>query len=152
MLIPLNNNKIILVTGGLGFIGSNLIIHLLEKYKDYLIVNVDSITYAADLNNLNDVENHPNYHFVKCDIRDKSKLEEIFKEFNPHGIFHLAAESHVDNSIENPTIFAETNVIGTLNLLNLALKYKTKRFLHISTDEVYGSLDMDSPSSHENSL
>tara|TARA_R110002020_G_scaffold150286_5_gene326916 strand:- start:3126 stop:4100 length:975 start_codon:yes stop_codon:yes gene_type:complete len=144
--------KSIIVTGGAGFIGSHLIDLLLTKYPNYLIFNIDSLTYASDLNNCEKFNDKENYQLIRCDIRDKHKLEEIFKKITPHGVFHLAAESHVDNSIENPNLFVETNVLGTLNLLNLSLKYSIKRFLHVSTDEVYGSLGIGDESSIENSL
>ena len=152
MLLFDKNMKVILITGGAGFIGSNLILHFLKKYPEYVILNVDSLTYASDLQNLEETEKYSNYHFINCDIRNREKLENIFKEFNPNGVIHLAAESHVDNSIANPNIFAETNVIGTLNLLNLSLKYKVEKFHHVSTDEVFGSLGLNSPSSTEDSL
>ena len=152
MLLLNKNMKVVLITGGAGFIGSNLILHFLKKYPDYIILNVDCLTYASNLNNLEGVESYSNYHFINCDIRDKIKLESIFKEFNPKGVIHLAAESHVDNSIENPNIFAETNVLGTLNLLNLSLKYGVDRFHHVSTDEVFGSLTINESSSMEDSL
>ena len=152
MLIPSVNMKSIIVTGGAGFIGSHLIDLLLTKYPNYLIFNIDSLTYASDLNNCEKFNDKENYQLIRCDIRDKHKLEEIFKKITPHGVFHLAAESHVDNSIENPNLFVETNVLGTLNLLNLSLKYSIKRFLHVSTDEVYGSLGIGDESSIENSL
>tara|TARA_B100000287_G_scaffold416192_1_gene450578 strand:+ start:275 stop:1300 length:1026 start_codon:yes stop_codon:yes gene_type:complete len=152
MLLFDKNMKVILITGGAGFIGSNLILHFLKKYPEYIILNVDCLTYASNLENLELTKSYNNYHFINCDIRNRTQLEDIFKEFNPQGIIHLAAESHVDNSISNPNIFAETNVIGTLNLLNLALKYKVERFHHVSTDEVFGSLSLTEPSSVENSL
>ena len=152
MLIPSVNMKSIIVTGGAGFIGSHLIDLLLTKYPNYLIFNIDSLTYASDLSNCEKFNDKENYQLIKCDIRDKDKLEKIFKKITPHGVFHLAAESHVDNSIENPNLFVETNVLGTLNLLNLSLKYSIKRFLHVSTDEVYGSLGIGDESSTENSL
>jgi dTDP-glucose 4,6-dehydratase len=152
MLLFDKKMKVLLITGGAGFIGSNLILHFLKKYPEYIILNVDCLTYASNLDNLEDTKSYNNYHFINCDIRDRDRLENIFKEFNPQGVIHLAAESHVDNSITNPNIFAETNVIGTLNLLNLSLKYKVERFHHVSTDEVFGSLDLDSPSSLEDSL
>ncbi|MGE6513588.1 dTDP-glucose 4,6-dehydratase [Lysinibacillus sphaericus] len=144
--------KNILVTGGLGFIGSNFIQYLNETYRNFKIINVDSITYAADIKNLEDIVYVENYEFVQGDIRDKELLLQIFEQFNICDVIHFAAESHVDNSIKNPSIFAETNVMGTLNLLESARSYwmtapfhykeqfKESRFHHISTDEVYGTL------------
>ncbi|PEC56411.1 dTDP-glucose 4,6-dehydratase [Bacillus cereus] len=142
----------ILLTGGAGFIGSNLVEYLLGKYPNYKIVNLDALTYAGDSNNLNIFEDNKQHIFVRGDIRDKAFLEEMFKEYRVEHVIHLAAESHVDNSIKNPSIFAETNVLGTLNLLEVArnywmekpFKYKPEftgaKFHHISTDEVYGTL------------
>jgi len=134
----------ILVTGGAGFIGSHLIRLLVNKYPDYHIVNLDLLTYAGNLENLTDVEKKDNYTFVKGDIVDDQFLDELFSKYNFDGVIHLAAESHVDRSIEDPMSFIKTNIIGTVNLLNAARKawgdYKGKRFYHVSTDEVYGSL------------
>tara|TARA_R110002110_G_scaffold16300_4_gene70926 strand:- start:2069 stop:3064 length:996 start_codon:yes stop_codon:yes gene_type:complete len=150
MLLPSTNIKSIIVTGGAGFIGSHLIQHLLTKYPNYLIFNIDSLTYASDLDNCEKFNDKNNYQLIKCDINNKNKLEDVFKKITPYGVFHLAAESHVDNSIANPNLFIETNVLGTLNLLNLSLKYSVKRFLQVSTDEVYGSLSLnDEPSNEE---
>lgn len=135
----------ILVTGGAGFIGSNLIRHLVNKYSNYSIYNLDALTYAGNLDSLRDIENLPNYQFVHTDITDKVELEKVLSEINPDKVIHAAAESHVDRSILSPDQFAFTNVIGTLNLLN-GLKtiwnknFDKKLFYHISTDEVYGSL------------
>jgi len=142
------NNSItmhhILVTGGAGFIGSHLIRLLVNKYPNYHIVNLDLLTYAGNLENLTDVENKENYTFVKGDIVDAQFLDELFAKYNFDGVIHLAAESHVDRSIEDPMSFIKTNIIGTVNLLNAARKawgdYKGKRFYHVSTDEVYGTL------------
>jgi len=138
------NPKTILITGGAGFIGSHVVRHFVNKYPDYLIVNLDALTYAGNLSNLKDVEKAPNYRFVKADIRDYDRLQDIFKEFDIDAVIHLAAESHVDRSIENPTDFVETNVLGTVNLLNAAKagwkNFDGKLFYHISTDEVYGAL------------
>ncbi|MFW5974950.1 MAG: dTDP-glucose 4,6-dehydratase [Bacteroidota bacterium] len=137
--------KKILVTGGAGFIGSHVIRHFVNKYPDYQIVNLDKLTYAGNLENLLDIENKPNYTFVKGDINDDGFILELFKKENFDGVIHLAAESHVDRSIANPTEFVLTNVLGTLNLLNAA-RYiwqenrEGKLFYHVSTDEVYGSL------------
>ena len=134
----------ILVTGGAGFIGSHLVRLLVNKYPDYHIVNLDLLTYAGNLENLTDVENRDNYTFVKGDIVDDKFLDELFVKYNFDGVIHLAAESHVDRSIEDPMSFIKTNIIGTVNLLNAARKawgdYEGKRFYHVSTDEVYGTL------------
>lgn len=138
-------SKTILITGGAGFIGSHVIRLFIHKYPDYKIVNLDKLTYAGNLENLKDIEEAPNYRFVKGDIVDKDFINELFENNAFDAVIHLAAESHVDRSIENPIAFVETNVIGTLNLLNAAQKQwagnmEGKRFYHISTDEVYGSL------------
>lgn len=140
-----------LVTGGAGFIGSNYIHYMFRKYGDEIrIINVDALTYAGNLENLKDVENRENYTFIKADIRDREAIEKIFEENDIDRVVHFAAESHVDRSIRNPEIFVETNVLGTLVMLNAAKKawelpdgsYKEdKKFLHVSTDEVYGSLE-----------
>ena len=147
------NGKTVLVTGGLGFIGSNFIHTFMNKYADYRIVNIDSITYAANPSNLKTIEDNPNYSFKQIDIRDAASLNTLFSEFQFTDVIHFAAESHVDNSIKNPSLFAETNILGTLNLLEAArglwleqpFSFKSQfgdsRFIHISTDEVYGSLD-----------
>ena len=135
----------ILVTGGAGFIGSHLVRLLVNKYPTYHIVNMDFLTYAGNLENLKDIENKDNYSFVKCDICDFKKVKQIFVDYRIDSVIHLAAESHVDRSIEDPFSFAQTNVMGTLNLLQVAKNYwknnfKNKLFYHVSTDEVYGSL------------
>lgn len=134
----------ILVTGGAGFIGSNLIKFFVEKYPNYSIVNFDLLTYAGNLENLKDVENKSNYKFVRGDLRDYDFLNKIIKEEKINSIIHLAAESHVDRSIKNPNEFVSTNVIGTVNLLNAYKKsitlVKNSLFYHVSTDEVYGTL------------
>jgi len=135
----------LLITGGAGFIGSHVVRLFVKKYPDYQIVNYDKLTYAGNLENLRDVEKAPNYTFVKGDILDADSLQKTFQEFHIDGVIHLAAESHVDRSIDSPDEFAITNVIGTIRLLNVARKswqnnYDGKRFYHISTDEVYGSL------------
>jgi dTDP-glucose 4,6-dehydratase len=137
--------KNILVTGGAGFIGSHLVRLLVNKYPEYHIINMDVLTYAGNLENLKDIENKENYTFVKCDICDVEKVNQVFKKHQIDSVIHLAAESHVDRSIEDPLSFAQTNVIGTLSLLQAAKSYwennfKNKLFYHISTDEVYGSL------------
>ena len=139
------NRKNILITGGAGFIGSHLVIQLVKKYPNYKIINIDSLTYASNLKNLEEVQNFKNYFFEKIDIRDKKSISQILIKYEIDNIIHLAAESHVDNSINSPLEFAETNVLGTLNLLDSARNYwnnnfKEKCFYHISTDEVYGSL------------
>ena len=137
--------RTILITGGAGFIGSHLVRLLVQKYPQYRIVNLDALTYAGNLENLRDVETLPNYVFEKADICNPLQLAEIFQKHQPDGIIHLAAESHVDRSIANPVAFVETNVLGTVNLLNAARNLwgeatNSKRFYHVSTDEVYGSL------------
>jgi dTDP-glucose 4,6-dehydratase len=133
-----------IVTGGYGFIGSNLILHLLERHPDWHIVNLDVLTYAADLQNLSEIAGSDRYSFHKIDITDGAAVRELFAAEKPDGVFHLAAESHVDNSIHGPEQFIMTNVFGTFNLLEAARELwkddRTKRFLHVSTDEVYGSL------------
>ena len=129
----------ILVTGGAGFIGSNFIRYFLQKYSQYQIINLDKLTYAGNLDNLSDVENRPNYRFVKGDICDSELVNKIVKD-GVDAIVHFAAESHVDRSIYDPAIFVKTNVLGTQTLLESALKFKIDRFIQISTDEVYGSL------------
>ena len=137
--------KNILVTGGAGFIGSHLVRLLVNKYPDYRIVNMDVLTYAGNLENLKDIEDQENYTFVKCDICDLKKVSQVFEDYNIDSIIHLAAESHVDRSIEDPFTFAQTNVMGTLSLLQVAKEswkadFTNKLFYHVSTDEVYGSL------------
>ena len=135
----------ILVTGGAGFIGSHLVRLLVNKYPDYHIVNMDVLTYAGNLENLKDIENKENYTFVKCDICDVEKVNQVFKKYQIDSVIHLAAESHVDRSIKDPFSFARTNVMGTLSLLQAAKEtwngnFTNKLFYHVSTDEVYGSL------------
>lgn len=137
--------KTIVITGGAGFIGSHVVRLFVKKYPDYRIVNLDKLTYAGNLANLKDIEHLPNYHFVKADIVDAAAINEVFAMYQPDGVIHLAAESHVDRSIANPTEFIFTNIVGTVNLLNAARhlwkdQLERKRFYHISTDEVYGSL------------
>lgn len=144
--------KNILITGGAGFIGSHLIPYLLSKYPTYLITNLDKLTYAGSLDNLAEVASHPCYRFIQGDITDRRLVNELFQQFDFHGVIHLAAESHVDRSIQDPTLFVKTNVEGTCILLDVArlhwieepgiynLNHQDSRFLHVSTDEVYGSL------------
>jgi len=142
--------KTYLVTGGAGFIGSNYIHYMFAKYGETIkIVNVDVLTYAGNPENLESIANHPNYTFIKADICDKDKITTVFNENDIDIVVHFAAESHVDRSIVDPEVFARTNVLGTLNLLNCAKKAwekedgsypETKKFIHVSTDEVYGSL------------
>lgn len=139
------NKKHILITGGAGFIGSHVVRRFVKNYPEYMIINLDKLTYAGNLANLRDIENAANYRFVKGDICDASFLKELCSTYHFDGVVHLAAESHVDRSISNPMEFIMTNVVGTVNLLNAAREswkgdFENKRFYHISTDEVYGSL------------
>lgn len=138
-------SKTIIITGGAGFIGSHVVRLFVTKYPGYKIINLDALTYAGNLENLRDIENEPNYTFVKADIQQPDVLENIFQQYSPDGVIHLAAESHVDRSILSPLDFVYTNVIGTVNMLNAAKKqwqgnYEGKLFYHVSTDEVYGAL------------
>lgn len=138
----------ILITRGAGFIGSHVVRLFVNKYPDYRIVNLDKLTYAGNLANLRDIENAPNYTFVKADICDYDTIREVFRKYDIDGVIHLAAESHVDRSIKDPFTFARTNVMGTLSLLQAAKEqwngnWEGKRFYHISTDEVYGALQFD---------
>ncbi|MCI0920639.1 dTDP-glucose 4,6-dehydratase [Sphingobacterium rhinopitheci] len=137
--------KTVLITGGAGFIGSHVVREFVLKYPQYQIINLDALTYAGNLENLKDIQDSPNYTFIKADITDAVHIRTIFEQYKPDGVIHLAAESHVDRSISNPLEFVMTNVIGTVNLLNAAKEiwetnYEGKRFHHISTDEVYGTL------------
>ena len=137
--------KHILITGGAGFIGSHVVRRFVTQYPTYHIFNLDALTYAGNLENIKDIENQSNYTFVKGDIMDAAFLEELFAKYPFDGVLHLAAESHVDRSITDPLAFVKTNVMGTMNLLNVAKKhwkdsFEGKRFYHISTDEVYGTL------------
>lgn len=135
----------ILITGGAGFIGSHVVRLFVNKYPNYQIVNLDALTYAGNLENIKDVENHKNYTFVKGDITDESLMNSLFQKYRFDGVIHLAAESHVDRSIKDPFSFARTNIIGTMVLLNEFKElwkdnWKGKKFYHVSTDEVYGTL------------
>lgn len=137
--------KKIVITGGAGFIGSHVVRLFVTKYPEYQIINLDKLTYAGNLANLKDIEHEPNYMFVRGDITDATFLDGLFTELQPDGVIHLAAESHVDRSITDPMSFVMTNVVGTVNLLNIAKNawksnFEGKRFYHVSTDEVYGSL------------
>lgn len=138
-------NRTIIITGGAGFIGSHVVRLMVNKYPDYHIINLDALTYAGNLENLKDIESKENYTFVKADIVDAERMNEVFAQYRPDGVMHLAAESHVDRSITDPLAFVRTNVIGTVNLLNAARDLwkddmNGKLFYHISTDEVYGTL------------
>lgn len=140
--------RTIVITGGAGFIGSHVVRLFVHQYPDYKIINLDKLTYAGNLANLTDIEEKPNYLFVKGDICDESLVKELFTEQKVDGVIHLAAESHVDRSIKDPFLFAKTNVLGTLNLLQAAKEYwkddfSNKLFYHVSTDEVYGALQFD---------
>ena len=140
-------SKTILVTGGAGFIGSHVVRRFVQNYPDYLVLNIDKLTYAGNLNNLREIENKLNYRFFQIDITDKLAIDDLFNRHSIDGVIHLAAESHVDRSITNPDEFILTNVVGTLNLLNACKSFwkvfDGKCFYHISTDEVYGSLGED---------
>ena len=146
------SQKSILVTGGTGFIGSNFIVHFVNKYPEYKVINLDKLTYAGDLSNIKEIETYQNYTFIQGDICDRALVEKIFKEHKISDVIHLAAESHVDNSIEGPEAFIQTNINGTFTLVDVAKKFwmnspfkykeefKGSRFHHVSTDEVYGTL------------
>ena len=140
----------IIVTGGAGFIGSSVIRHIIKNTNDE-VLNIDKLTYAGNLESLKEIDQNPRYQFQQVDICDASKLEQIFEQFQPDAIMHLAAESHVDRSIDGPSTFIQTNIVGTYTLLEAARKYWQRldeikkvnfRFHHISTDEVYGDLDV----------
>lgn len=140
--------KTIFITGGAGFIGSHVIRRFVTNYPDYKIINLDTLTYAGNLENLDDIASQPNYKFEKADISDFKATERLFDLYKPDGVIHLAAESHVDRSITDPFVFVRTNVLGTCNLLYCAKELwkdnpEGKRFYHVSTDEVYGALEFD---------
>ena len=140
--------KTIFITGGAGFIGSHVIRRFVTNYPDYKIINLDTLTYAGNLENLDDIASQPNYKFEKADISDFKAIERLFDLYKPDGVIHLAAESHVDRSITDPFVFVRTNVLGTCNLLYCAKELwkdnpEGKRFYHVSTDEVYGALEFD---------
>ena len=144
----MNFERTLIITGGAGFIGSHVVRLFVDKYPSYKIINLDKLTYAGNLANLRDVEDRPNYRFVRMDICDFEGVLKLMREERVDGIIHLAAESHVDRSIKDPFTFAQTNVMGTLSLLQAAKAcweghYEGKKFYHISTDEVYGALEMD---------
>lgn len=135
----------IVVTGGAGFIGSNFIYYMLDKYKDYKIICIDKLTYAGNLSTLSEAMKNQNFKFIKADICDIEKIDTVFKEEEPNIVVNFAAESHVDRSISNPEVFLETNIRGTSILLECCKKYNVKRYHQISTDEVYGDLPLDRP-------
>ena len=135
----------IVVTGGAGFIGSNFVIHMVKKYPEHQIINLDLLTYAGNLENLTEVENAPNYKFIRGDIADRKFVFDLFEKEKPDIIVNFAAESHVDRSIEDPESFVRTNVMGTTTLLDACKEYGIKRFHQVSTDEVYGDLPLDRP-------
>ena len=135
----------IIVTGGAGFIGSNFVFHMLNKYPDYRIICLDALTYAGNLSTLEPVMDNPNFRFVKGDIADRADVEKLFEEEHPDIVVNFAAESHVDRSIEDPGIFLKTNILGTQVLMDACRKYGIKRYHQVSTDEVYGDLPLDRP-------
>ncbi|MBO7711483.1 MAG: GDP-mannose 4,6-dehydratase, partial [Lachnospiraceae bacterium] len=130
----------IIVTGGAGFIGSNFIFHMLEKYPDYRIVCVDCLTYAGNLSTLSSVMDNPNFRFAKINITDREAIYQLFEEEHPDIVVNFAAESHVDRSIENPEVFLDTNIKGTAVMMDACRKYGIQRYHQVSTDEVYGDL------------
>jgi len=145
-LDPTNKyQKTILITGESGFIGSHMIDHMVKKYPNYMIYGLDSLTYAANNDYTKHLREYPNYEFIEEDIVKRDNIFTLFQDLGITDVIHLAAESHVDNSIENPMIFVETNVLGTVNLLDAFNKFCAGRFHHVSTDEVYGDLQMDDP-------
>lgn len=149
--------KAIIVTGGAGFIGSNYIKHFLQLNKNYLVINYDKLTYAGNIDNVKELKKHPMYYFVRGDICNQKHFSKIIKDYDPDFVVNFAAESHVDRSISNPSIFGRSNVMGTLNILTCLkehwqkIDYKNKRFLQISTDEVYGSIENKDDTFTENS-
>lgn len=141
-------NKIVLITGGCGFIGSCLVRRMVNNHPDYLIINFDAMTYAGNAENLISIEKKSNYIFVKGDVRNKTDIDYVFEMYHPTHIIHMCAESHVDKSIVNPTVFVETNVLGTVNLLNAAKHYwkddyENHKFVNMGTDEIFGQLTLD---------
>ena len=137
--------KTIIVTGGAGFIGSNFVFYMLDKYSDYRIICLDCLTYAGNLSTLQPVMEHPNFRFVKKSITDREAVYQLFEEEKPDVVVNFAAESHVDRSIENPQVFLDTNIIGTSILMDACRKYGIERYHQVSTDEVYGDLPLDRP-------
>ena len=144
-MIRKRENMTIIVTGGAGFIGSNFVFYELEKNKEDRIVCIDSLTYAGNLSTLEPVMKNPNFRFVKLDICDREGVYKLFEEEKPDMVVNFAAESHVDRSIDNPTVFLETNILGTAVLMDACRKYGIKRYHQVSTDEVYGDLPLDRP-------
>ena len=145
----------LLITGGAGFIGSHVVRRFVTQYPEYNIINLDKLTYAGNLENIKDIDQSPNYTFVKGDIADLEQMRSVIKDYNVTGVIHLAAESHVDRSITDPLIFVRTNLIGTSNLLQACKEawkdnWEGKLFYHVSTDEVYGSLPLDDSMFTEN--
>ncbi len=134
-----------LITGGAGFIGSNYLHYVVNKYPEDKFICLDALTYAGNYNNIKELENKDNFEFVKGDIRDKELVEKLFEQYKFDYVINFAAESHVDNSIKNPNLFADTNILGTMTLLNASKKYGVKRYHQVSTDEVYGDLPLDRP-------
>ncbi len=148
----MNTQKTILVTGGCGFIGSNFVTMLIEEHPEFKVINLDSLTYAGNLENLEDIMDEPQYEFIRGDICDENLVSKILSENKVDGIINFAAESHVDRSISGPKVFVDTNITGTLVLLQQAVANKTKRFLQVSTDEVYGSLGDDGEFTEESPI